>query len=286
MSSIATSALAIGTEPYDNTPQPDGSNLLIFYYDFGTSSTLNLSGTAPATGANHLDANIGLLRYIRFFKIAGHTALVQVVQPFGILNDIQLSGQPISNAGGAGDTIISAAAWLYEDGATRRFVSLTDYLSVPDGSYDPHAAFNLGGNRYTNDMQLAVTYGLFGRFTLDVNLDFIAYGDNNNVQAYGPLLALQQKPTEQAAFWLDYAFDDGPYPGSFAAIGFFSQYGGRQTLDGVPNGLMTEEYRVRATYATFIAPSVQLLLQVNHDIKTVGGFNQDFGLEFRLTKAF
>jgi hypothetical protein len=49
---------------------------------------------------------------------------------------------------------------------------------------------------------------------------------------------------------------------------------------------MTEEYRVRATYATFIAPSVQLLLQVNHDIKTVGGFNQDFGLEFRLTKVF
>ncbi|MGD0634271.1 MAG: hypothetical protein ABSA13_08350 [Beijerinckiaceae bacterium] len=99
-------AFAIATEPYDNTALPDGTNLLIFYNDFGQSTKLNMTNGFHSTGNNSLTDDIGIIRGIHFINLGDHTALLQVVQPFGTLQNISVDNTHYPAAWGAGDTIM------------------------------------------------------------------------------------------------------------------------------------------------------------------------------------
>ena len=57
-------------------------------------------------------------------------------------------------------------------------------------------------------------------------------------------------------------------------------------MNGFLDGNKTEEQRIRANAALFLSPRVQTMIELNHDVKVVGGFKQDFGTTFRILYAF
>ena len=82
------------------------------------------------------------------------------------------------------------------------------------------------------------------------------------------------------------------------SVGFFGKYGGVQSYDGfalpgvgvqVPGGLTgmkTEQNMLRVDGSMFLAPTWQVLGEVNHDFNAVGGFKDEIGFELRVLKIF
>lgn len=65
-------------------------------------------------------------------------------------------------------------------------------------------------------------------------------------------------------------------PGFLTAVGFGAFLGGVQSLNGALNGQKTEEQRLRDTASYFFTPTLQRLLERDHDTSVIGGFKQDF----------
>ena len=59
-----------------------------------------------------------------------------------------------------------------------------------------------------------------------------------------------------------------------------------QRLDGILTGARTEIQRIRFHTGDFIDPTLQVGLELNHDLRAVGGFKQDFGAVLRVLKVF
>ena len=57
-------------------------------------------------------------------------------------------------------------------------------------------------------------------------------------------------------------------------------------MNGIFAGSKTEEQRLRANAALFVTPRLQTMLELNHDVKVVGGFKQDFGTTLRVVYVF
>nr|WP_321984707.1 hypothetical protein [uncultured Lichenicoccus sp.] len=70
------------------------------------------------------------------------------------------------------------------------------------------------------------------------------------------------------------------------AAGWLGEFGGTQTIYGVPNGNKTEFQEIRGKYAFRPTPTVRLLAKVYHDINVVGGFKNEIGFTLRFVKAF
>jgi hypothetical protein len=140
---------------------------------------------------------------------------------------------------------------------------------------------NLGSNRWNVDTQIGYTqFTQIGNrnFWLDAAADAIAYVVNRNA---GPdHKPLTQKPTYQGQLWLSYAPTENRFSPLFS-LGYAVQIGGVESINQIRNGLETESHQLRAAYSYFVTKSFQVVCQVSHDVHTVGGFQQSFGLTLR-----
>jgi len=275
----ATRAGAQEIEPYEFTPLPAGTNLAIFYYIYGHNTQFNIA-RGPTIKNSGVEINIGVGRYVHYVEIAGLPAGFQIIQPFGSLSAAHIDGQRLGSAFGAQNTQLSAFIFPYVNTATKTNTNLTGFIYPPDGTYDKRSAINLGDNRWRGDVQIGLTQGLGERLAFDASFDVQFYGNNNN--DFPGNRRLSQDPSYRAQLWANWRWNAA----FTTSIGYEGFFGGSQQVDGRFDGSKTEEQRIRAAAALFLSPTVQTILELNHDVHVVGGFKQDFGLTVRVLKVF
>lgn len=278
----AASSWAEDYQPFDWVPLRPHSTACMLYYQFANRNQFNNTITGNITKGTNLDSNLGIIRCVYYEK--GWD--MNIVVPFGVLNNGRISGVPLSNGSGVGDPIVSAGGWLIENAERKQFLSAASYLTIPIGSYDKHQELNLGNNRWQNDLQANLTQGLLRKYTIDVSGDWVYYGDNK--QAGTGNQKLSQSSSYAAYAWFSYETTSlmrNKLP-SFVSIGYLGDFGGAQKLDGVSNGAKAGEQQIRGSYTKFITPRWQVLVSASHDVTVSGQFKQDFGLTLRLAKVF
>ena len=89
---------------------------------------------------------------------------------------------------------------------------------------------------------------------------------------------MTQRPTGQLQLWVGWL----PDPASLLSVGYAAQTGGRQQIDGTPNGLKTESQSIRVSYQRFLSASFQVAVVLQRDVAVSGGFKEAFGSTLRL----
>ena len=278
----SASCWAIDYHPFDWVPMQPGTNVVMTYFEFARFDSYNSTIAGTAKYDTSLGSEIGIARYLHY----GNNWDVNVLVPFGALNNGKINGQPLGSASGVGDPIVTAGFWFINNPKKKRWLSAASYLTLPIGSYDKHKPLNLGGNRWQHDLQADLTQGFLKQFTIDLSGDWIYYWDNN--EAGRGRQKLSQAATFGSWAWLSYdtsALVRSKLP-SAISVGYEGTFGGVQKLDGVSNGAKTNEHQIRFSYSQFITPTWQFLVSVNHDVAVSGQFKQDVGVTFRIAKLF
>ena len=273
-------AKAIDVEANDFVDAPDGTNVVLGYYQYQNANKYNSTLTGTSTGKTNLDQNTGIFRYVYYNSIFNVHYAAQFLIPFAGLSGVEIGGAKLNSTFGAADPIVSVGFWPVANVTRKQYVSIFSYTSLPIGSYNSSQALSIGANRWQQDTLIDYTQKWWKGLTTDVSGDYIFYGTNSNVGIPGQ--SLKQKATWVASFWLDY----DTTPTSFVAVGWVGNFGGIQSINGHYTGSKTEFQQIRAEFAYRPEPTVQLLAKVYHDINVVGGFQHEIGIEFRIVKAF
>lgn len=276
---LAPSAQAIDLLPFDYVPAPPGTSALLGYYLYGERNRFDTASGASVPGSG-LDTHVFAARLTHWEAVAGVPVAAQLIIPYGVFENGRIGAARLNEPSGFFDPTLTLAFWPLSQPDERRWLAVANYLTVPVGEHDAGQALNTGDNRWRNDLQVGFIQGLPGGFTLDLAADLIVYGDND--EAGTGAQRLSQRPTLEAFAWLAYNFD----PGTWAAVGYYGSFGGRQKLAGLRNGLRTEFQQVRAAFSTFVSPSLQFTGSIGRDISARGGFRQDYALQFRVLKLF
>ena len=281
---------AIDYQPFDFVPAAPDTFMLMGYYEFGNRNEYNNTITGTDKNSTGLQSQIGILRPLYYNQIFDHPYLIEFLLPFGVFYNGQINGDQLGNASGVSDPILSGTFWPISRPDLKTWISISDWLSVPVGTYNNQRTLNLGNNRWQNDIQLDWTQGLGEKWTWDIAADWIYYGNNPN--AGNGHQTLYENDTYNVYSWLSYDISDVvrramPSLGTGTiSAGYAGTFGGQQRLDSVVTGNQTHEQQIRFTYEQFVAPKWQVLLSVNHDVSVSGQFKQNFGLIFRLTRVF
>lgn len=275
----APGAQAQEIEPNEFVPAPAGTNLALGYYVYGHETEFNTFGQTFKKNTG-LEVNLGIARYVHYVEVGGHPAGFQLIQIFGSESGGQVAGQSLGSAFGVQNTALSAFIWPYANQAKKTYVVLTGFLYPPDGTYDKHATLNIGDNRWRGDVQIGLDQGIGAHFSYDLSFDTQFYGDNNN--AFPGNYRLSQDPTYRAQVWANWNWNKAFQ----TSIGYEGFFGGREETNGFFNGNKTQEQRIRAAASLFLSPTLQTLLEINHDVSVSGGFKQAFGATLRVLYIF
>ena len=281
---------AVDYQPFDYVAAEPGVNVLLGYYEYGKHNEYNNSLAGPVTYQTNLNSNIGVVRYLHYDTIFGHTYVLDLIVPFGTLSNAKVGGEQLPSASGVADPVASFGFWFINEPKQRRYLSAAIFVSLPIGSYDKNRPLNLGGNRWQTDLQIDFTQGFLDKFTIDLSGDWISYGNNN--EAGTGSQTLTQSATYAAYAWLSYDVTSTlqrampTATNASLSVGYAGTFGGAQKLDGVPTGAKTEEQQIRLSYSQSITPTWQGVLSVSHDITATGQFKQNFGLLLRVSKSF
>ena len=266
----------------DYIPAPPGTNLLVTYYIHQNLHDFNAKGVGTQRNNTHLNVDLNVSRYVRYFSLGGYTGLYEVVPSFGGLWNAEINGTHLPGTFGAGNTTVAGVLWPVNDPVSEIYVGIGAYLNIPTGSYDKRAALNLGDNIFSGSVQVGGNKGFGKLFSVDFAAAAQFYGDNPSASIIGG--TLRSNPSYSLQTFLNY----NPSAGTTIGIGFAGVYGGVQTLDRNRNGLRVgpEYERIRLDASKFITPTIQFLGEFSHDFNAVGGFREEFGATFRVVKVF
>lgn len=280
---LAASARAgVNVDPGDGVTLAPGRTVAVGYYQLATADgyQLDLPGFGLITAGTHLTRQLGIFRLIHYAALGGVEIAPQLILPYGSLYNGALGGVDLPGATGFADPILGLTEWLVNDHAHRRFVGVTEWVTLPVGGYEPGRVLNLGGNRWVGDLQMGYWQGLAPRVALDIAFDATFFGDNS--RAGNGRQTLTQAPSYQVQTWLEYHFTRA----FSTALGYSQTFGGRQKLAGAYDGQETDEGAVRIAVQQFLSHNLQLEAIAAHDVTVMGGFRQNFLMQLRLVAAF
>lgn len=280
---LSSEALAVDVNAGDYTALPPGTNIAAWYQQFSHSDKFIGDGTSNATRKTGLRSDISIARLIHFTELGGITIDPQILLPFGHLYDARINGQSLGHASGMADPIIGATFWIVNQptkGSSGRYVGITPLIYLPWGAYNRSNSINLGEHRWKGDLQLGWVEPLAGKWSAELYGDAVGYGQNS--EAGSGSQTLRQDPSYQLQGNLRYDFT----PAQRTAVGFSASNGGKQYLSGDYTGQKTEVYQARVEFQHMLGQNVQLSAQLTHDIRVVGGFREDVGLNLRALLVF
>lgn len=189
----------IDLQPNDAVaPPPDKRFVSITYYNTG-NSTYYKNGSVISTGVYAspvLDAQSVNAKFIGTYSLANLPATSFVQIPYGTVKPAgSLASSPTDT--GLGDIMVATAIWPYANRQTRTYLGIGAYLSIPTGGYSSMQPFNMGGNRYTTDIQVAYQQPIVGNLDGMVAIDTMWYGGNSQCSVAclsNTNLPLNQKP--------------------------------------------------------------------------------------------
>ncbi|MEA1079923.1 transporter [Marinobacter qingdaonensis] len=277
----ATSAQAaeIATDPGDYTPLPAGVNLGLLYGQYATRDTVYSDGDKVPVDAG-LDTTIGLARFVHYMDIGGIIVDPQIIVPFGKVELKETFGplQPTSESG-VGDPIVGATAWVLNQPEAQQWVGLSAFVSVPVGQYDEDKGpVNIGENRWKGIFQAAYVKHLSNRVVLDLIAEYSVYGDNDDFLG----VTREQDDAQSLQAHMRYLLPEQ----SHLALSYYHSFGGETTVGGQEQDDRVNTNRWLATYATFVAPTVQLQVQAGQDIHVENGFEEEARVNLRVLKVF
>jgi hypothetical protein len=273
-------ARALELEPNEYVAAPPGTTALFQYFVFGDDNSYHPAGGTTYSHGTHLTETVGITRATQFFDLGPIEGLAEILQPWGGLSSARIDGTTYQSSAGLGDTILAAALWPYKNAASRSYVGVAAYITVPDGAYNASHTINLGGNRMVYDPELAVHQGFDAAWSIDLTGDLIVYGNNNDAGAGAATLS--QHPTLQVQAFINYAWSDA----LVTSVGYEGEAFGKQYLNGMASGGKTEFEEIRLVGSYAVTPSLQLLGEINHQFNNVGGFKQDLGITLRALTTF
>ena len=275
---FSPSVWAIDIDGGDYIAAPPGTNLALLYYQHSTRDEFYSNGT-KTPGDNKLDADIGILRAIRYFKLGDYTALSQVILPFGTLKG-KGDMSALGDANGTADLLLSNALWLKTADRKGTNWGFAHYIYVPTGSYDKNQSLNLGENRWKWTLATGLAQGLTENLSLDLTADVTFYGNNNQANASNATLTQDQSYQTQAH--LRYNINDALH-----LFGSYSyEWGGETTINGASQNNRQEKSKFSLGGGYWVTPSVQVIAAYGQDINVENGFKENSRFNLRLMKAF
>lgn len=197
---------AIDYQPFDFVPAVPDTFILMNYYEFATRNELNNTITGTAKNHTGLQSQLGILRPLYYNQVFDRPYLIEFLLPYGVEYNGKINGHRLGDASGVSDPILSGTYWPLSRPDLKTWISISDWLSVPIGTYDKQRALNLGANRWQNDVQLDITQGVGSKFTFDVAADWIYYGNNPNAGTGHQTLS--QDDTYNVYTWISYDISD------------------------------------------------------------------------------
>jgi hypothetical protein len=278
---IAIRAEAGEVEPRAYVNTPIGVNFLLGGYAY-TSGDQATPGSSPMKDAN-LTMDNGVLAYARsmglwgksakFDVVFGHSELAGEATTFGQKRKREVSGL-LDPRMRFSINFIGAPALSVQEFASYRqdlIVGASVQVSAPLGQYDDDKMVNLGSNRWFVKPDVGVSKA-WGDFTLELSGGVFLFTDNND---YFGGKKLEQDPVYTTQFHATYDFGRGVW----AAVSGTYDYGGRTTVDGVPNDDKQENSRVGVTLALPVNRHNSVKLYASTPIHTtVGGDFDMFGI--------
>jgi len=139
---------AIDYQPFDFVPAAPGTMMMMGYYEFETRNQVNNTIAGTFNHDTSLSSQIGLARYLYYNQFNGTPFLLEWLQPFGVEYNGKINGTRLNDAWGASDLILSGTLWPISKPQQKTWVSVSDWITVPSGSYTHTRAVNLGANRW------------------------------------------------------------------------------------------------------------------------------------------
>jgi hypothetical protein len=309
---------------YQGGSLPPGTFIVHQYAGFAHSNSfVDTSGNAlPNSHANLWET---YTRFTYISEFLGHKVAFDAELPWATLTDVNLPGTNSLVQSGVADPVLHQTFFFVADARVQRWLGFTNYVYLPLGRYDPGKALNVATPHQTTDVpEIGYTEGL-GKFSPALNgvfFDFVANAslhsngrnpilDPASVVLPGPAVAagfvsfdtLQQRPSYDVKAFLRYE----PKPLQWVALGIEKSWGGETvatngrfagvTLPPAPVGpvliplasesLTKDDYlRGHLQFSYPLLPDLSLAADIFHDFERVGGFKEDFGIEFRLSKFF
>jgi len=273
---LGISDTALAYDPRDYVAAPAGTNLLLWYYKYGSGNNLYANGDKVSNDAN-LKQNIGIFRYVRFVEIFGITADPQFLIPFGNASAKFGAGGTETSTSGLGDALFACTFWLVNKPDSKTWLGFTQYITAPTGEYQNNKLLNLGANRWAFKEEFGFTkgFGTTGLF-LDLGAGVEFYTDNTDFGVNSQKLS--QDPLYNAEVHLSKDITKV----SFISADYFFNYGAKQKLNDMdlPN-TETRKHTAGLTVGYNFSPGYQLLLQYQSDLSTENGIKANtFGARF------
>ncbi|NMG32907.1 transporter [Azoarcus sp. TTM-91] len=272
-------AAEIATDPGDYAALPPGTDLGILYLQH-TERDAYYAGGDKLPGRFRLETDIGLLRWVHYARLGDYVIDPQLILPFGTVRlKTPFAGLSSTSASGVGDPLVGGTLWLVNQAEEKRWLGLSAFVSIPVGSYDDDKGpVNVGENRWKGIFQAGYVTALPANFMLDLIGEYAVYGENDDFLG----MKRKQDPSYGLQAHLRYLFS----PSTHAAVSYYRDYGGETKLDGVRQDDRLRNDRWLLTFATFVAPTVQLQAQYGQALRVENGARESSRFNLRLLKVF
>ena len=276
---FSTQAAEEAADPGDYDALPAGTNLAILYGQYGSADKFRANGDLTPGDAG-LDTKIVLARLVHYMDIGGYIVDPQIILPFG---QVELK-EPLdtiaaSSESGIGDPTLGATVWLLNNPEQREYLGLSAFASVPIGDYEADKGpINIGENRWKGIFQLGYVRSLSDNVILDLIAEYSVFEDNDDFLGF----RLQQDATQSGQAHLRYILS----PGTHLGLSYYHDFGGETNVGGLDQDDELDNNRWLATFATFVAPTLQLQIQGGQDINSENGFEEDARVNLRILKVF
>lgn len=280
LTSSPQAALAVDVDPGEYEAAPPGTSFLIGYGLFDWYEQFR-DRSGNSVSDSHLNTQTGILRPVHFVDLWGITADPQLFLIYGWQNNAKLGGADVDEAHGFYDIILASTFWLLNDQEKKRWFGITPFVWLPVGNYNRGEILNTGNNRWQGAIQLGYVDHFADKWAVDFYFDSTIYGDNDS---YFPSRSkMEQDPSYQFQTWLRYYIADGWN----VAPGYSATWGGYQRIKNEPDPqLQTQAQQLRLATQYFFTPDLQFEAQARTDVWTEGGYQNTFGLHFRILKIF
>ncbi len=245
------------------------------------TNIVSLTGSllhAEAAGSQ-FGAMVVTTSYRHWIDVAGNAGSILVGLPVGSLSASLDTGAGIVDLDtdlAQGDLILGAELGFLGSPS----LALMDYaqykpglragiaakLFLPTGDYDSSRLLNMGGNRWSLEASLPISYVLADTMvdpeltTFEIVPSVQIFGDNDDpsplTDPFGLATMSSQEPIWRVEGHITRTFG----PTVWAALDGFYEFGGQVSADGVPVGIAKESLSLGATLGLVLSPSVALRL--------------------------
>ncbi len=261
--------LAAGTpDPGDYAPAPAGTTALAIYAQQPRASKTYENGHRVGDGLG-LKMDLGILRGMHYFQVAGMPADVEIVLP--------MARQRISSLGykesGIGNLTLGATIWPYSDEATGRHWGIATYLSMPTGQ-KRHEGLAVSEDRWAWDIETGYIMPLGKAWSLDFVGQAEFYSNDNTTKVH-------RRPMLRGFVHLSYLLSEQ----TRLAFSVRQTMGMKETVGGVTALGSRQDTNLMLTWQQWLTQSTQVQVQYQKDVKVRNG-SPVHGVQLRLVQVF